>query len=61
MGKKILYSCDTGIDDALAIAYLLAQKECEVVGITVSYGMGHVGNVYKIGRASCRERVSSPV
>ena len=45
MGKKILYSCDTGIDDALAIAYLLAQKECEVVGITVSYGMGHVGNV----------------
>ena len=47
MGKKILYSCDTGIDDALAIAYLLAQKECEVVGITVSYGMGHIGNVYR--------------
>lgn len=47
MRKKILYSCDTGIDDALAIAYLLAQKECEVVGITVSYGMGHIGNVYR--------------
>ena len=51
MGKKILYSCDTGIDDALAIAYLLAQKECEVVGITVSYGMGHVGNVYRNTKA----------
>lgn len=51
MGKKILYSCDTGIDDALAIAYLLAQKECEVVCITVSYGMGHVGNVYRNTKA----------
>lgn len=47
MGKKILYSCDTGIDDALAIAYLAAQRECEVVGITVSYGMGNAGNVYR--------------
>lgn len=51
MGKKILYSCDTGIDDALALAYLLAQRECQVVGITVSYGMGHVGNVYRNTRA----------
>lgn len=51
MGKKILYSCDTGIDDALALAYLVAQKECEVVGITVSYGMGHVGNVYRNTKA----------
>lgn len=51
MGKKILYSCDTGIDDALALAYLAAQKECEVVGITVSYGMGHVGNVYRNTKA----------
>lgn len=47
MGKKILYSCDTGIDDAMAIAYLAAQRECEVVGITVSYGMGKVGDVYR--------------
>lgn len=47
MGKKILYSCDTGIDDALAIAYLAGQKECEVVGITVSYGMSSVENVYR--------------
>lgn len=51
MGKKILYSCDTGIDDALAIAYLVAQKECEVVGITVSYGMSSVENVYRNTKA----------
>lgn len=31
MSKKILYSCDTGVDDALALAYLAAQEECEVV------------------------------
>lgn len=49
--RKILYSCDTGIDDALAIAYLLGQKECEVVGITVSYGMGTLENVYRNTRA----------
>ena len=26
MKKKILYSCDTGVDDALALAYLAAQR-----------------------------------
>ena len=26
MSKKILYSCDTGVDDALALAYLAAQE-----------------------------------
>ena len=29
MEKKILYSCDTGVDDALALAYLAAQKDCQ--------------------------------
>ena len=47
MCKKILYSCDTGIDDALALLYLAAQDKCEVIGVTASYGMGHVYNVYR--------------
>lgn len=47
MKPKILFSCDTGIDDALALAYLAAQEECEVVGVTVSYGMGAVENTYR--------------
>ncbi len=46
MSKKILYSCDTGVDDALALAYLAAQEECEVVGVTCSYGMSYVGDVF---------------
>ena len=47
MSKKILYSCDTGVDDALALAYLAAQEECEVVGVTCSYGMSYVGDVFR--------------
>ena len=42
MKRKIIFSCDTGIDDALALAYLAAQDECQVIGVTVSYGMGKV-------------------
>ncbi len=47
MAKKILYSCDTGVDDALALAYLAAQEECEVIGVTCSYGMSYVGDVFR--------------
>ena len=47
MEKKILYSCDTGVDDALALAYLAAQKDCQVVGVTCSYGMSYVGDVFR--------------
>lgn len=46
MGKLIL-SCDTGVDDALAIAYAVGQKELELIGITVSYGMSFIGNTYR--------------
>ena len=39
MKKKMILSVDTGIDDALAIAYAIGQQEMELIGITVSYGM----------------------
>ena len=52
MGKKILYSCDTGVDDALALAYLAAQKDCQVVGVTCSYGMSYVGDVFRNTRTA---------
>ena len=35
----MILSVDTGIDDALAIAYALGQKTYRLLGITVSYGM----------------------
>lgn len=45
--KKMILSVDTGIDDALAIAYAVGQKEMELIGITVSYGMSTVENTYR--------------
>lgn len=36
--KKIILDLDTGIDDALAIAYCLGSPEIDLVGITCTYG-----------------------
>ncbi len=40
MKKKVLLDFDIGteIDDAIALAYLLANDECELAGITTSCG-----------------------
>lgn len=35
---KIILDLDTGIDDALAIAYTLAQPKAELIGITTLFG-----------------------
>jgi len=37
-GKKIILDLDTGVDDALAIAYILGSPEAELIGITGTYG-----------------------
>ncbi len=36
--KKMILDLDTGIDDALAIAYALASDEVDLIGITSTYG-----------------------
>lgn len=36
--KKIILDLDTGIDDALALAYALGSPECELIGVTATYG-----------------------
>ena len=36
--KKIILDLDTGIDDTLALAYVLASPEAELIGITGTYG-----------------------
>ena len=41
--RKMILDVDTGIDDALALAYLASFDDVEILG--------------EIGRASCRERV----
>ena len=35
---KLILDLDTGIDDALAIAYTAGQTEAELIGITTSFG-----------------------
>lgn len=36
--KKLILDLDTGVDDALAIAYALGSPEVELIGITGTYG-----------------------
>lgn len=36
--KKMILDLDTGIDDALAIAYALGSEEVDLIGITGTYG-----------------------
>ncbi|MDO4762563.1 MAG: nucleoside hydrolase [Corynebacterium sp.] len=36
--KKLILDLDTGIDDALALAYALGSEEFELIGITATYG-----------------------
>ncbi|WP_018142691.1 nucleoside hydrolase [Alloscardovia criceti] len=38
MSKKMILDLDTGVDDAMAIAYALASPEVELIGITGTYG-----------------------
>ena len=45
--EKLLLSVDTGVDDALAIAYLLAQRRFTPIGITTSYGMATKEKTYR--------------
>ena len=35
---KMIIDCDTGIDDALAISYILSNPDIELLGITATYG-----------------------
>ncbi|ARU46344.1 nucleoside hydrolase [Corynebacterium silvaticum] len=38
MAKKVILDLDTGIDDALALAYALGSPELELIGVTATYG-----------------------
>ena len=44
MTRKLILDLDTGIDDALAIAYALGSPEAELIGITATYGNVLVGD-----------------
>jgi purine nucleosidase len=42
--KPVILDVDTGIDDALAIAYALNSPELEIVGLTTCFGNGSIEN-----------------
>ncbi|MBM3957220.1 MAG: nucleoside hydrolase, partial [Gemmatimonadetes bacterium] len=54
MATKILFDTDIGsdIDDAVCLAYLLAQPECELLGITTVSGEPHLRAM--LASAMCR-------
>ena len=35
---KMIIDCDTGVDDALAITYILANPDIELLGVTTTFG-----------------------
>jgi purine nucleosidase len=42
--KKVILDVDTGIDDALAIAYALNSPELEIIGLTTCFGNAPIEN-----------------
>ncbi|MEH7014596.1 nucleoside hydrolase [Neobacillus niacini] len=42
--KPVILDVDTGIDDALAIAYALHSPELEIIGLTTCFGTGPIEN-----------------
>ena len=38
MARKLILDVDTGIDDALAIAYALGSEDLDLIGVTGTYG-----------------------
>lgn len=47
MAHKIILDVDTGIDDALAIAYAVASPEIELLAVTACYGMAPVDYTFR--------------
>ncbi|AQR76069.1 nucleoside hydrolase [Paenibacillus larvae] len=48
---KMILDVDTGIDDALALAYAVLSPEIELIGVTTTYGMAPVDYTYRNTRA----------
>jgi purine nucleosidase len=44
---KLIMLCDTGIDDAMALAYALAQEQAELLGVVAGFGVTSRKNAYR--------------
>jgi purine nucleosidase len=56
---KLIIICDTGVDDAMALAYAAAQEQAELLGVVAGFGVTSRKNAY---RNTCRimELLGSP-
>ena len=54
--RKMILDLDTGVDDALAIAYALADPEVDLIGIVSSYG----NNLLSMSTQRSRESLAWP-
>lgn len=50
---KMILDVDTGIDDALAIAYALGSEEAQLIGVTCCFGNVTVDKAFRIRCGSC--------
>ena len=46
--KKVILSLDTGIDDAMALAYTIAKDELDLIGVVGTYGKSTQNKVLKM-------------
>ncbi|MDR1949577.1 MAG: nucleoside hydrolase [Spirochaetaceae bacterium] len=47
---KLIITCDTGIDDALALIYAAAQDRAELLGVVAGFGVTSRKNAYRNSR-----------
>ena len=47
---KLIITCDTGIDDALALTYAAAQDQAELLGVVAGFGVTSRKNAYRNSR-----------
>ncbi|MEI3523714.1 MAG: nucleoside hydrolase [Anaerotignum sp.] len=52
---KLILDLDTGIDDAMALAYAVGSPDLELIGVTGTYGNVYTGS----GRTECAESVGN--
>jgi purine nucleosidase len=57
---KLIITCDTGVDDAMALTYAAAQDQVELLGVVAGFGVTSRKNAFRNSR-HIMELIGSPV